>query len=233
MSEQITFTIDGKQCTAEKGDTIVAAAKKNGVYIPTLCDFEGLKPAATCRVCTVKVNGAPTTACSATVSQGVEIESNTEEITNIRKAVVEMMFVEGNHFCPACEKSGSCDLQALCYKYQMMVPRYDFTFPRKELDATSPKLLIEKNRCILCKRCVRSSITTNGKSLFAVAKRGNKTVIQMDKTLAADLSEEQAKEAMELCPVGAILKKETGFVTPIGQRKYDAAPIGSDIESNA
>ena len=77
------------------------------------------------------------------------IENNTEELTDIRKAIVEMLFVEGNHFCPSCEKSGNCDLQALGYKYQMMVPRFPYTFERRNIEARAPKIYLERNRCIL------------------------------------------------------------------------------------
>lgn len=232
MSEQVTFTIDGKKCTAAKGQTLVAAAKENGIYIPTLCDFEGLSPAATCRICTVKINGRPITACTTTVTQGMVVENDTEELGNIRKAIIEMLFVEGNHFCPACEKSGNCELQALGYRYQMMVPRYPYSFAQKPIDAATPKLIVDSNRCILCKRCVRGVENRDAKKIFAIAKRGNKAQIKMDHTLAATLSDEEAKAAMDMCPVGAIIKKEVGFSVPIGKRKFDSQPIGSDIEAH-
>ncbi|MCK4639116.1 MAG: ferredoxin, partial [Bacteroidales bacterium] len=119
----------------------------------------------------------------------------------------------------------------LAYRYQMMIPRFPYEFPVKEIDASSPKLMIDHNRCILCKRCIRSFIDENGKNIFAFKKRGNKLQINIDKKLSANLSDEMAQKAMDICPVGAIIRKGKGFDEPIGTRKYDKVPIGSDIES--
>ena len=130
MSDIIKLVIDGKEIEAKQGQTILAAAVDNGIYIPTLCAFEGITPKASCRICTVKVNGRPMTACSTPAENGMEIENDTAEINDIRKAIIEALFVEGNHFCPSCEKSGNCDLQALGYRYQMLVPRFPYSFPK-------------------------------------------------------------------------------------------------------
>ena len=226
----IKFTIDGKECTAKNGQTIVEAAKDNGVYIPTLCHFDGLKPAGTCRICTVKVGGRNMAACTTPVTNGMVVENKTPELEDNRKAIIEMLFVEGNHMCPTCEKSGSCELQALGYRYLMMVPRFPFLFPKRAVDASSPKLYIDKNRCVQCLRCVRGVTSADGKKVFGLVMRGGHAQISMDNELAAQLSDADALKAMELCPVGAILRKEVGYAVPIGKRKYDTMPIGSDIE---
>ena len=110
MAQLVKFTIDGNECMAEEGKFLVDAAKENHVYIPTLCNYEGLKPKGACRICTVKINGKLMTSCTTPVKDGMVIESNTDEIIDIRKSIVEMLFVEGNHLCPSCEKSGSCEL---------------------------------------------------------------------------------------------------------------------------
>jgi [NiFe] hydrogenase diaphorase moiety small subunit len=231
MSDIIKIVIDGKQIEAKKGDTILAAAAENGIYIPTLCAFDGIKPKASCRICTVNVNGRPMTACTTPVTEGMEIENNTDEICEIRKAIIEALFVEGNHFCPSCEKSGNCELQALAYRYNMMVPRFPYSFPQRPVDATNPKLMIDTNRCILCLRCVRGLKDENGKSLFAIKQRGVHAEIVIDHEVAANISDEIAQKAMDICPVGVIIKKEIGFNQPIGTRKYDKVPIGSEIEN--
>ncbi len=232
MSETVKFTIDGKEFTAPKGQYIVDAAADNGVYIPVLCHMRDLTPSGSCRICTVKVNGRHMAACTTPVEEDMAIENSSDELLDIRKAIVEMLFVEGNHFCPSCEKSGTCDLQALGYKYQMMVPRFPYAFERRELEASTPKIFLEKNRCIFCKRCVRLIKDDQGRNIFAFKGRGKTLEINMDKKLATHMSEESAMKAMEICPVGAILRKEVGFVEPIGTRKYDNKPIGSDIEIN-
>ncbi len=230
MSEKIKFTIDGKECFAEPGQNVLDAAADNGVYIPSLCHMRDLIPAGSCRICNVKIAGRNMTACTTPVEQGMDIENNTAELQDLRKAIVEMLFVEGNHFCPACEKSGNCELQALGYRFQMMVPRFPYEFPVRKPDTESPKLWIERNRCIKCKRCVRSIKTADGKHIFAFRKRGHEVEIQIDHELAAQMSEDEAKKAMETCPVGSILRKEKGFDEPIGTRKFDRSAIGSEIE---
>ncbi|OYT12868.1 MAG: NADP oxidoreductase, partial [Bacteroidetes bacterium 4572_114] len=172
MSTLVKFKIDGEECMAEAGSYIVEAASENGIYIPTLCNIKGVKPRGSCRICSVLVNGRPMTACTTPIADGMEIENNTPDLNDTRKAIVEALFVEGNHFCPACEKSGNCELQALAYRFQMLVPRFPFDFPVREIDASNPKLIKDHNRCILCKRCIRAIKTEDGKNIFAFRKRG-------------------------------------------------------------
>ena len=230
MSTLVKFKIDGEECMAETGSYIVGAANENGIYIPTLCNIKGIKPRGSCRVCSVLVNGRPMTACTTPIADGMEIENNTPALNDIRKAIVEALFVEGNHFCPSCEKSGNCELQALAYRFQMLVPRFPFGFPVREIDASNPKLIKDHNRCILCKRCIRAIKSEDGKNVFAFRKRGRNLDIIVDPELGERLTDKLAKEAVEVCPVGALLPREVGFEIPIGKRKYDHEPIGSDIQ---
>ena len=165
MSNKISFTIDGKKCTAKQGQNLVEAAEDNGIYIPTLCHMKDLIPSGSCRICNIKSNGRYMTACTTIVQEDMVVENNTDEISDLRKIIIETLFVSGNHYCPSCEKSGNCILQALAYKYRIMIPRFPFAFEEKEIDASSPKLIIERNRCVLCKRCIRSIKTKDDKSL--------------------------------------------------------------------
>ncbi len=229
MAKKVTFTIDDKECTATAGSFIVDAARKNGIYIPTLCNYDGVKPAGSCRVCTVKVNKRHLTACTTPVAEGMEIELDTAELNDLRSAVIELLFTEGNHYCPACEKSGDCELQALAYRFQIMAPRFPFQFNERDIDASHPKIYHDHNRCILCKRCIRAVKDEDGKSIFTFNKRAKKVRIKLDDRLGEALSDEQALKAMEVCPVGSILVKEIGFKTPIGKRKFDKEPIGNKI----
>ena len=93
MSDKINFIIDGKECQADRGKYLVDAAKENGIYIPTLCNFEGLKPKGSCRICTVKLNGRFTTACTSPINEGMNIETNTEDLNEMRKQIIELLFV--------------------------------------------------------------------------------------------------------------------------------------------
>ncbi len=230
MDYIIKFKIDGKEIIAKPGQTILEAARDNNVYIPTLCNFPEVPPKGGCRMCTVKINNRFMTSCTTPAAAGMEIENNIAEINALRKSIIELLFVSGNHFCPSCEKSGNCELQALAYRYQMMVPEYPYSFTRKEVDASSPKLIKDQNRCVLCQRCMKTIKTEKGERYFAFSKRGADLEVIIDKELANNMTDEIAQMAMDNCPVGSIIKKEVGFSSPIGTRKYDKKPIGSDID---
>jgi [NiFe] hydrogenase diaphorase moiety small subunit len=230
MSKIVRFTVDGKECMSPEGQYIVKAARENGIYIPTLCNYDGIPPKGSCRICTIKVNGRMMTSCTTPVNDGMQIENNTTELNDLRKAIIELLFVEGNHFCPACEKSGNCELQALAYRFRMTVPRYPYSFPLRKVDASNIKIIKEQNRCIMCKRCIRAIKDEKGKNIFAYQKRGHKSEVVVDPRLASKLTDELATKAMEVCPVGSILVREKGFSMPIGERKFDHSPIGSEIE---
>jgi len=232
MTKILNFSIDGVDCMAERGQYILDAAKANNIYIPTLCNLPGVKPRGSCRICNVKVNGKLMTACTTPVAEGMQVENNTNEIKDLRKAIVELLLVEGNHYCPFCEKSGNCDLQALAYRFSVMVPRFPYRFPERTIEATGGNLLKDHNRCILCKRCIRSIKNENGHSIFAFKKRGHKVVINVDTNLSKNMSDELTQQAMDICPVGALIKKEQGFIIPIGQRTYDQRPIGHEFDKS-
>ncbi len=230
MNQIVKFTIDGTECMAQKGEYLVDAAKENGIFIPTLCNYPGIKPKGSCRICSVRVNGRLMTACTTPVTEGMDVENDVSDLNELRKSIIELLFVEGNHFCPACEKSGNCEMQALAYKYGIMAPRFPYAFPQREIDASNPKLIKDQNRCILCKRCIRAITDEKGRNIFAYKKRSNRVEIGIDPKIGKELTDEMAQKAMDICPVGALLVRGKGFDTPIGKRKYDLEPIGSDIE---
>jgi len=232
MSE-ISLTIDGRPIKAKPGQTVAEAARAAGIYIPTLCNYEGLKPVGSCRICTVRVGGRYMAACTQVAAEGMAIENTAPDLEDMRRSLVEMLFVEGNHMCPTCEKSGNCELQALAYRYQIMAPRFPFQFPFREIEPVSSKILLEHNRCIQCQRCVRTVRTKDGRRIFVPLNRSNRRKMGVDRGLAADLTDEAARQAMDVCPVGSILRKEVGFAVPIGRRKFDHKPIGSDAGEKA
>ena len=232
MSESIKFTIDGVEVTAQAGQTILQAADAAGIYIPRLCAMTDLSPFGACRVCTVLADGRPQAACTQPVSEGMVVENDIDSVRQIRRDIIEMLFVEGNHYCMFCEKSGNCELQALAYRFGIVAPKYPYMFPKRELDASHPDIFIDRNRCILCGRCVRASKELDGKNVFQFVGRGaNKKVAVNAEAGLSDTDAAVIDKAMDACPVGAIIKKRTGYRVPIGQRKYDKKPIGSDIEA--
>jgi [NiFe] hydrogenase diaphorase moiety small subunit len=233
MSETNTFTIDGVEVKGQAGQTIMQAADGAGIYIPRLCYLEGSIPHGSCRVCTVMVNGRPQAACTQPIAEGIVVENETDEIKQIRKDIIEMLFVEGNHFCMFCDKSGNCELQAMAYRFGILQPKYPYLFPVREVDASHPYIYIDKNRCILCGRCVQASTDIDGKHVFDFVGRGPEKKIKVNaKARLADTNLDITDKACDVCPVGAILKKGVGYAIPIGQRLYDKKPIGSDIEAN-
>ena len=233
MSDTITFIIDGVECKGEPGQTIMKAADEAGIYIPRLCSYKGLTPFGSCRICTVMVNGRPQAACTQPIANGMIVESESEQINEFRRNLIEMLFVEGNHFCMFCEKSGNCELQALAYRFGIDAPKYPYQFPKREVDASHPDIFIDRNRCILCARCIRASRDVDGKSVFQFVGRGrNKRLAVNAEANLADTNAKSSDKAVDVCPVGALLHKRVGYTTPIGERLYDHAPIGSDIEAN-
>jgi len=232
MTDTIQFTIDGVEVTGKPGQTIVEAADEAGIYIPRLCHMKGLVSHGSCRVCTVMINGRPQAACTQPVAAGMVVENETEALKEARKNIVEMLFVEGNHFCMFCDKSGNCELQAMAYRFGMAAPRFPYLFPTRDLDATHADVFIDKNRCILCGRCVRASRDLDGKNVFQFIGRGpEKQVAVNAEANLGDTDLAGTDKAVDVCPVGAIMKKKVGFAVPVGQRLYDTTPIGTDIES--
>lgn len=233
MSNAITFTIDGVDVRGEAGETIMAAADRAGIYIPRLCAMAGLEPHGSCRVCMVMAGGRPQAACTQPIAEGMVVENDSEELNRIRCDIVEMLFVEGNHFCMFCEKSGNCELQALAYRFGIAAPKHPYLFPERDVDASHPDVMIDRNRCVLCGRCVRASRDLDGKGVFEFTGRGSDKKLSVNADRLGDTDLAVADKAADACPVGAILKKRVGYAVPIGQRLYDHQPIGSDIEAAA
>jgi [NiFe] hydrogenase diaphorase moiety small subunit len=216
---------------ADCGQTILEAAEAAGVYIPRLCHFPGLEPFGGCRVCTVTVAGRPAAACVQPVTNGMVVENDTEELREHRKSIIEMLFVEGNHFCMFCEKSGNCELQAMAYRFGITAPRYPYLWNAREVDASHRDILIDRDRCILCARCVRTSRDLDGKHVFSFEGRGvHKRLAVNAQARLSDTKADITDEALDACPVGALLRKRTAYRVPIGERLYDHDPIGSEVE---
>jgi len=231
IDRSLRFSIDGVPIEARPAQSIIAACDDAGVYIPRLCYRADLPPGGQCRLCTVKVNGRPCAACVTPVTQAAVVENATPELQAHRKALIEMLFVEGNHPCPFCEKSGDCNLQATGYRFGLAAMNFPYQFPNHEIDASHPQIFLDRNMCILCGLCVRAS-HADGKSVFGFENRGARqrlTVNSPTNLAATDL--DVADKAAAVCPVGCIVVKRTGYEKPYGEREFDDRAIGSDIES--
>jgi [NiFe] hydrogenase diaphorase moiety small subunit len=227
MSDGKCFKVDAQSVPFRDGETVMESALNAGVYIPHLCYKPGFHPHGSCKLCTVKIGGRFVAACTVAARDGMVVESETPEVDAMRRTLTEMLFVEGNHTCPACEKSGDCRLQAVGYHVGMVTPRFVHFFPARDLDASHPDVLLDRNRCILCELCVQASRDVDGKNVFAIGGRGIKARLIVnapsgrlgDSTLAVD------DAAVGVCPVGAILVKRHAYEVPIGRRTYDRQPI--------
>ena len=221
------ITIDGHKIPFKDGDTIMDAALDAGVYIPHLCHNPELKPQGSCRLCTVKTTGRHVSACTTPAVDGAEVENSTEELMALRRTLLQMLFVEGNHICPACEKSGGCQLQAVAYHCGMLAPEFTHLYPTRDVDASHPDIAIDFNRCILCEQCVRASRDIDRKNIFSISGRGIQShlVINSASGKLGDSAFSSSDAAAAICPVGAILPKHKGYETPIGERLYDRKPV--------
>jgi [NiFe] hydrogenase diaphorase moiety small subunit len=228
-----SFNIDEQPVPFKPGQTILEAAEAAGIFVPHLCHHPDLKPHGGCKLCTVIVNGRTQTACTCKASDGQEVDVDTPELNAMRRSLVQMLFIEGNHFCPTCEKSGNCELQALGYEYEMLSPHFVEFFPHRQLDASHPDVIIDRDRCVLCERCVRASRDLDGKDVFAIAGRGGRAslIVNSPSGLLADSNFAATDRAAHLCPVGAILIKRVGFAKPIGEREFDREPISAEVNA--
>ncbi len=230
-----TFDLDGTEVRFQAGQTVLQAALSAGRYIPHLCYHPEFRPHGSCKVCTVKIDGRTGAACTMPAEAGLRVESNTEELNGLRRALVQMLFVEGNHFCPSCEKSGNCMLQAVAYDLGVLSADLDYVFPNRPLDASHPDLLLDFNRCILCELCVRASSEVDRKNVFALSGRGigKHLVVNAESGRLADTAIAATDKAVDVCPVGVILRKRVGFAVPIGRRRFDSRPVSEQAIEDA
>ena len=229
-----TFSLDGDEVEFGPGESILQAATRAGHYIPHLCWHPEFGAKGSCRLCTVRINGRVGAACTVQAASGQEVESDTADLNDQRKTLLQMIFIEGNHFCPSCEKSGNCRLQATAYDIGMEGPHFEEFYPDRRVDASHPDLLLDLNRCILCSLCVRASQEVDRKDVFAIGGHGIKThlLINSPSGQMADSALLATDRAAHVCPVGAILHKRHGFVVPIGQRRFDNIPVSGQIDES-
>jgi [NiFe] hydrogenase diaphorase moiety small subunit len=227
MSTANTFRLDGVAIEFSDGDTIMDAALRAGVYIPHLCHNPEFTPHGSCRVCIVNVSGSQVSACTQPAAAGLDVDNRSEAIVEERRNLLQMLFVEGNHVCPGCEKSGACQLQAVAYYTGMLAPHYTHFFPQRSVDASHPDTAIDFNRCILCELCVRASRDIDNKHVFSISGRGMGSHLSINSASGklGDSTFAATDKAAHVCPVGAILPKHSGYEQPIGERLYDKQPI--------
>ncbi|MCF6235094.1 MAG: 2Fe-2S iron-sulfur cluster-binding protein [Gammaproteobacteria bacterium] len=225
MSQSIS--IDDIEVPFESGQTIMDAALAAGIYIPHLCHNPCLKPHGSCKLCSVEVNGRSVSSCTTKAEDGQEIINNSEKLNKARLTITQMLFIEGNHLCPTCEKTGHCTLQAVAYHLGMLDGHFPQFYPKREVDASHPSIMLDRDRCILCELCVRASRDMDGKNVFAISGRGTDSHLSVNSPTGklVDSNIDKDDLAVHICPVGAILIKEHGYEIPIGCRTFDLRSI--------
>jgi len=182
----------------------------------------------------VSLGGRQVASCTTQAAEGQQIVSQSPDLLDTRRQLTRMLFIEGNHFCPSCEKSGSCRLQAMAYELKVLNFEYPQLWPDREMDASHPDVLLDRDRCILCGLCVRASHELDGKAVFELGGRGVSTRLMVNSPTGRLAESEIARndKAVAICPVGALLPKRRAFAVPIGQRKYDLRTIAGRAKAH-
>ena len=215
--ETVTLSIDGKSVTVEKGKTVLEAAIQHGHPVPYYCYHPGLGVDGSCRVCIVKIEKMAKlqTACSTVCTDGMAVTTNSPEVVQARASVLEFLLVNHPLDCPVCDKGGECPLQDFAYSFGPDRSRMEF--PRRVFDGEGvradvdfgPTLMLNRNRCILCTRCVRFMREVDGDAQIGIVNRGYGSEIATfeEQGVVSLLS----GNLMDVCPVGAITTRDYRF----------------------
>jgi bidirectional [NiFe] hydrogenase diaphorase subunit len=211
MSEDeslVKLKIDGVEVTVPRGTMILKAAKDIGIIIPTLCNLEGLTPYGGCRLCLVEVIGSPRLfpACTTPVAPGLEVTTTSEKLKEYRKMVVQMLLAERTHICSVCVANDHCELQAMANQLGVDHVMFERNFTNENVDSAHDFLVIDRNRCILCTRCIRICDQIEGVHTLDLKLRGKdaQVIMDLDEQWANSCSCTSCRKCAKVCPVGAI-----------------------------
>lgn len=211
----VQITINGKQIEVPEGTTVLRAAETAGINIPRLCDHRELTPYGGCRLCIVEVQGVrvPMASCTLPVNNGMVVNTETEALKKSRKFILSMLFSERNHFCPFCQVSGGdCELQNAAYAEEMTHWPIQPGWNNFVVDTSHPYFVLDNNRCILCRRCVRACAEMAGNFTLSVAERGAKSMVVADTDIPLGESTcIKCGSCVQVCPTGAIIDKTSVY----------------------
>lgn len=207
----VTLTINGQRVTAAEGSTILEAARSAGITIPTLCHHPDLTNVGACRICVVTVEKARNlqTACTTPVFEGMVVQTESDEARATRKFILEMLLTDHPNDCMTCEVNGDCELQDLVYDYSVPWPEHKGARHNWDIDPDpNPFVFIDRNKCILCSRCIRACNDMQNRDVWNFARRGFKTkLIAGADQLMLDARCESCGQCVAYCPVGALFDK--------------------------
>jgi bidirectional [NiFe] hydrogenase diaphorase subunit len=241
----LTLTIDGRPMSGTDTETLLDVARQHGIDLPTLCHLDGLSDVGACRLCLVEVEGASRLlpACTTRLQEGMIVRTATDRLQRYRRMIVEMLASEGNHHCAVCVSNNHCELQDLAYRVGLQHVSVPYLYPAKRLDATHKDFVIDRDRCILCTRCVRVCHEVEGAHTWDIAGRGiaSEIVSDLNQPWGESPSCTSCGKCVSVCPTGALfekgatvaeMKKRTDFlqyiVTARQRREWNADLLGDD-----
>lgn len=206
----VNATINGIAISVEDGTTILEAARKVGVEIPTLCYLKEVNEIGACRVCVVEVEGQDrcVTACNNVVQEGMVIRTNTRKVRTTRKTNVKFILSQHDYECASCVRSGNCTLQSLANELNISEMPYDSILEKNKWDKTFP-LIRENNKCIKCMRCVQICDNVQGMHIWDVVNTGSRTTVNVAKNrLIQETNCTLCGQCVVNCPVGALRERD-------------------------
>lgn len=208
--ENVTLTIDGIRVTVPEDYYIIEAAKKVGIEIPALCYDPNLEVVGACRICLVEIEGRNKleASCSTRVREGMVVHTESEKVVAMRREILQLLLDNHPNDCLTCQKAGECLLQAYAYRYDVKFREHDGARRPNFVDTSSPYILKDDSKCILCGKCVRTCAQVHDRKVLSFADRGFNTRIVAD----ADFSLEEStcvscNRCVTVCPVGALVDK--------------------------
>ena len=216
----VNITVDGKKVTAPAGTLLIEACKNVGIEVPSFCYYPNLSLQGACRMCLVKIEKMPKlqTACTTVISEGMAVTTESDEVRQARKGMVELLL--GNHplDCPVCDAGGECELQDMTFSYGAAESRFIDTKNHRDEQQWSPVVYFDRPRCILCYRCVR--VCGEGMDVWAlgVQNRGVSSIIAPNK--ADHLECEECGMCIDICPVGALTSGAYRYKTRPWEMKH-------------
>lgn len=208
---KIKITINNREVEAYEGQTVLEAAKNNGIHIPTLCYLKNVTGTGACRVCQVEVEGAKTlcAACVYPVRDGMVIKTNSQRALDARRRVVELIVSNHSKDCLSCIRNTNCELQRLCQELGVREDAFAGEKSEPTFDSVSPGIVRNTSKCVLCGRCVETCMKVQGLGVLGYMNRGFKTKVApiYDKSFD-DVNCMQCGQCINVCPVGALHEKE-------------------------